>query len=155
MSPSISLSVTWQKQFLICRNRTNLWCRSHMYFSTCSFPLYIISKIGLSTIRQFFNTYLFSNVLIMTLNYVCDLFWCRIRKMYILKVYIFFPCINTQQQSKEPFYYTPVISPPHRKQWKTGLYQGSANRCEGYCDSDLNRLAEVILSQYTTVTNRC
>ena len=69
MYPSISFSGTLQKQFLICRNRTNLWWRSHMYFLTCLPPSYVVSKIGLSTIR-FFNSHLFSNVVIMTLNYV-------------------------------------------------------------------------------------
>ena len=53
MYPSISLSDTYLKQFLIYRNRTNLWYRSHMYFSTCFPPLYVLSNIGLSTIRFF------------------------------------------------------------------------------------------------------
>ena len=36
-----------------------------------------------------------------------------------------------------------------------GLCQGSADRCEGDRDSDLNRLDSVILRQNTTVTNQC
>ena len=36
-----------------------------------------------------------------------------------------------------------------------GLYQGSADCCEGDRDSDLNRLDSVILRQYATVTNQC
>ena len=75
--------------------------------------------------------------------------------MYILKVYIYFPCINTQQRATSPFNDTPVISPPHSKHLKTGIYQGSADCCEVDCDSDLNCLASVILRQYTTVTNQC
>ena len=70
MSPSISFSVTYQKQFLRCRNRTNSCCRAHIYISTCFFPLYVVSKIYLSTIRWIYNTHLFSNFVIMTLNYV-------------------------------------------------------------------------------------
>ena len=35
------------------------------------------------------------------------------------------------------------------------LYLGSSNSCEGDHDSDINRLASVILLQYTTVTNQC
>ena len=31
-------------------------------------------------------------------------------KMYILKVYIYFPCINTQRRAAAPFNDTPVIS---------------------------------------------
>ena len=41
-----------------------------MYFSTCFYPLYVVSKIGLSTLRYVFNTHLFSNSFIITLNYV-------------------------------------------------------------------------------------
>ena len=33
-------------------------------------------------------------------------------KMFILKVYIYLPCINTQQQATAQFNDTPVISPP-------------------------------------------
>ena len=44
------LSGTYQKQFLLCSNRTTSWCRSHMYISTCFPPLYVVSKIGLITI---------------------------------------------------------------------------------------------------------
>ena len=51
MSPLISISGTQWKQFLLCMNMTNLWCISHMYFSTCFPPLCIASKIVLSTIR--------------------------------------------------------------------------------------------------------
>ena len=39
--------------------------------------------------------------------------------------------------------------------WKVGIYQGSADSCEGDCHSDLNRLASVIFRQYNTVTNKC
>ena len=58
------------KKILLCRNRTNSWCRSHMYILTCFAPLYVVLKIVISTIRYFFNARLFSNVVIMTLNYV-------------------------------------------------------------------------------------
>ena len=39
-------------------------------FRPICFPLCVVSKIGLSTIRYFFNTHMFSNVVIMTLNYL-------------------------------------------------------------------------------------
>ena len=58
------------EKILLCRNRTNSWCRAHIYISTCFFPLYVVSKIGLINIRYFSNTHLFPNVVIMTLNYV-------------------------------------------------------------------------------------
>ena len=51
------------------------------------------------------------------------------------KVCIHLPCINTQRQSRAPFDYTPVISSSNHQ--KTGLYQGSANCCEGYRNSGL------------------
>ena len=60
------------------------------------------------------------------------------RKMYILKVYIYFSCINTQQQATSPFKDTPVISPPQSKHLRTGLYQGSDDSCEGDRDSYIN-----------------
>ena len=51
------------------------------------------------------------------------------------KVDIHLPCINTQRQTKAPFDITPVISSSDLRM--TGLYQGSANSCEGYCNSDI------------------
>ena len=41
-----------------------------MYISKYFFPLYVVSKICLSTVRLNFKTHLFSNVDIMTLNYI-------------------------------------------------------------------------------------
>ena len=38
------------KQFLLFRNRTNSWCRAHMYIPNCFYPLYAVSRIGISTI---------------------------------------------------------------------------------------------------------
>ena len=32
-----------------------------------------------------------------------------------------------------------------RDHWKTGIYHGSSNSCEGYRESDLNRMASEIL----------
>ena len=48
---------------------------------------------------------------------------------FILKFYIYLLCINTQQQEKAPFDNTSVISSSNHR--KTGLYQVSANCCEG------------------------
>ena len=56
------------------------------------------------------------------------------------KVYIHLPCISTQQQTTAPFDDTPVIlSSDHQK---TGLYQGSADCCEGYHNLDIIRLLQ-------------
>ena len=69
-SPRCSLwfhSLMHSQKSLLYRNRTNSWYRTHMYFLTCFFPLYVASKIS-------FNTHLFSYVVIMTLNYdVCPI----------------------------------------------------------------------------------
>ena len=46
-------------------------------------------------------------------------------------------------------------SPTQRKHWKTGLYQWSADNCEGESEYDLNCLASVIIRQYTIITNQC
>ena len=52
----------------------------------------------------------------------CTLFWCRIRKMLILEVYIYFPWINTHRRATAPLDNTPVMSTLQRKHWTTGLY---------------------------------
>ena len=44
------------------------------------------------------------------------------RKMFILKVYVYLPCINTQRRATSPFDDTPVISPLQRKHWTTWHY---------------------------------
>ena len=55
--------------------------------------------------------------------------------MFIYKVYIYLPSINTQQRTTSPFDNTLVISSSdHRKK---ALYQRSADRCEGYRNSDM------------------
>ena len=79
---------------------------------------------------------MFSNVVIMTLNYVLyPILVQNSEKMFILKVYIYLPCIETQRREKAPFDETPVISSSdHRKK---GLYQGSADCCEGDRNSGL------------------
>ena len=70
----------------------------------------------------------------------CTLFWCRFRKMFISKVYIYLPCINTQRQPTAPFNDTPIISSSYNQ--KTGLYQGSADCCEGDIKSYLIHLLQ-------------
>ena len=55
--------------------------------------------------------------------------------MFILKIYIYLTCINTQQRATAPFYDTPVISSSDHQ--KTGLYQGLSDHCEGDRNSDL------------------
>ena len=55
-------------------------------------------------------------------------------------VYIYLPSMNTQQRETETFDDTPVIS--SRDHQKTGIYQGSDDRCKGDCNSDLIRLLQ-------------
>ena len=55
--------------------------------------------------------------------------------MFILKVYIYLPCINTQGQTTAPFDDTSVVSSINHQ--NTGLYQGSADSFEGDCKYDL------------------
>ena len=82
----------------------------------------------------------------MTLNYVLyPILVQNTEKCIYLKVNIYFPCINTQRRATAPFDEIPVISPLQRKLWTTGIYQGSADCCEGYRESDLNCLASAIL----------
>ena len=118
---------------------------SQMYISTYFPPLYVVLKIGLITIRSFLILICFQIFFSWHWIMFCNLFRCRIRKMYIQKVYIYLPYINTQRWSTSPFDDTPIVSPRHSKYWNTGLYQGSDDRCEGDRDSDLNLMASAIL----------
>ena len=67
-------------------------------------------------------------------------FGAEFETMFILKVNTYLPWINTQRQATSPFYDTLVIS--YSNHQKTGLYQGSANRCEGDRNSNLIRLLQ-------------
>ena len=116
-----------------------------MYISTCFPPLYVVSKIGLSTIRYFFNTSLFKYCYHDIELCFVPYFGAESEKMHILKVYIHFLYINTQRQENAPFDDTTVILPLQSEHLRTGIYQGSANCCEGDCDYDLNFLASAIL----------
>ena len=51
------------------------------------------------------------------------------------KVLLCLHCINTQQLTTSPLYITHDISSSYHQ--KKGVYQGSANRCEGDRNSDL------------------
>ena len=62
------------------------------------------------------------------------------KTMFILMVYIYLPCINTQLQKTAPFDENPVIS--YNDHQKTGLYQGSTDRCEGKRNFDLIHLLQ-------------
>ena len=72
--------------------------------------------------------------------YFVPYFGAEFETMLILKVYIYLPCINTQRRATVLFDNTPFIS--SRDHQKTGLYQVSANCCEGDCNSDLIRLLQ-------------
>ena len=54
------------------------------------------------------------------------------------KVYIYLPCINKQRRQIAPFDINTIIS--SRDCQTKGLYQGSDDRCEGDCSSDIIRL---------------
>ena len=66
--------------------------------------------------------------------------------MFIFKVYIYLPSINTQQLTTAPFNDTPVISSSDHQ--TTGLYQGSTNHCEGDCNLDVIRLLQPYLTTH-------
>ena len=74
-------------------------------------------------------------------NTVLRFVWYRLVFIQlILKVYIYLPWINTQRQTISPFDNTPVIS--YSDHQKTGIYQGSADFCEGGLNFDLIRLLQ-------------
>ena len=56
------------------------------------------------------------------------------------KIYIHLPCINTQRLATATFDDTSIISYSDRR--KTGLYQGSADRCKVDRNSDIIRLLQ-------------
>ena len=58
--------------------------------------------------------------------------------MFIYEVYICLPIIKTKRQTTAPFKDTTIISSSDHQ--KKGLYQGSADRCEGDRNSDIIRL---------------
>ena len=92
---------------------------------------------------------------VILLCFICD----NHRTLLISKLLNQFPCdifkdnflLQTSKSTKSQ----KRLLPTHSKHWKTEPYRGSDDRGEVDCDSDLNRLASVILSQYTTVTNQC
>ena len=65
--------------------------------------------------------------------------------MFIYKVYIYLPCMKTQQWTTAQFDVTPVISSSNHQ--TTGLYQGSVNSCEGYRNFNIISL----IHQYQTI----
>ena len=67
-------------------------------------------------------------------------FGAEFETMLILEVHIYLPCINRQRRAKAPFGDAPGISSSDHR--KTGLYQGSDNRCEEYFNSDLIRMLQ-------------
>ena len=72
----------------------------------------------------------------MTLNHILyPILVQNSKKMFILKVYIYLPCIKTQQQTTAPFDDTSAISSSNHQ--TTGLYQGSDDCCEGDHNSAL------------------
>ena len=55
--------------------------------------------------------------------------------MFIYKVFIYLPFINTQRQTTAPFDITHVISSSDHRAPR--LYQGLSDRCEGYRNSNI------------------
>ena len=83
-------SLVHSKKIVFFRNRTNSWCRAHMYIWTCFSPLCVLSKIGISTIIYILNTHMFSNIVIMTLNYFMSTILVQnLGNVYIEGVYLF------------------------------------------------------------------
>ena len=60
--------------------------------------------------------------------------------MFIYKVFIYLPYINTQQRTTAPYDSTHVLSSSNRRMLR--LYQGSADRCEGDRNLDVIRLLQ-------------
>ena len=67
-------------------------------------------------------------------------FGAEFETIFIYKVYIYLPRINTKRLTTALFDDTPVISSCDHG--TTGLYQWSANCWEGECNSDIIRLLQ-------------
>ena len=97
---------------------------------------------------------MFSNVAIMTLDYVvCPISVQNPENEYFEGVYLFPMHQHTETINSTIRQHSCYITSAQQR-LKYGLYQGSYDHCEVDRDSDLNRLALVIL-RYTTVTNQC
>ena len=72
--------------------------------------------------------------------FVVPYFGAEVKIMFIYKVFIYLPSINTQQQTTAPFDITHIISSSDRQ--RPRLYQGSAYYCEGDRNSDIIRLLQ-------------
>ena len=67
-------------------------------------------------------------------------FGAEVKIMFIHKVFIYLPYINTHRKTTAPFDITHFISSSDRKTPR--LYQGSADCCEGYRNCDMIRLLQ-------------
>ena len=103
MSPLILLSRIYQK-ILLCRNRTNSWYRTHMYFSIFFSTLY---RNQVSFPQNIFLIHIYFQMLLLWhLIMICALFWC-----YTFCSYISFFPVSTHSSKQHhhfltlPFYY--------------------------------------------------
>ena len=103
-----------------------------------------------------FITHLFSNVVIMTLNYVlCPILVKNLEKCTFWR-YIYISHASTHSDDQQHHLTTLQLYHLHTENIEVcGSIRGRTIVAKGYCDSDLIRLDSVIIRQYTTVTNQC
>ena len=102
-----------------------------------------------------FNKHLFSNVVIMALNYILfPILVQNLEKCTFLGIYLFSLHQHTATSNIIIQQHSIYINST-QEHWKKELYRGLSYTGEGDRNSDLNFLLLLILSQCTTVTNQC
>ena len=143
------------KKFPFCRNWTNSWCRAHMYILTYFPPSYVVSKIGLSTIRSFLIHICFQMLLSRHLIMFCVLFWCRIRKnVHFEGIYLFPMHQNTATSNSTIRRHCRYITSTH-KTLRDGALSGVGKSLWGRLWLWFKSPRFSNIRQYTTVTNQC
>ena len=126
-----------------CDHCNHGWVR---YIDTTKITVWCMSSLQLSIDIQWFVI-----LLCFHLNFHIPYFFSQISNLFICDIFeqnlfasdkaihnLRFLIINNKYSNR-----VSVIKPSDH--WKTGLYQGSADHCEGYRDSDINSLASEIL----------
>ena len=133
-----SIYKTWSSPRCPLQSHSLLYCKKKSYF----FGIGLIPYVDLTCIfrpifpfvrciedrSQYYNMIFYYKYVFKCFYHDIELcfvpyFGVEFWKMFILKVYIYLPCINTQRRVTVPFDDTTVISPLQSEHWTTGHYQ--------------------------------
>ena len=126
-----------------------------MYISTCFFPLYVVSKIGLIYTRYFLIIHLFSNVVIMTLNYVlCPILVQNPENVHFEGIYLF-PVHQHTATSNSTIRWHSCYFTSTQQTLKDGALSGVGWLLWGRSWPWFKFYGFRNIRQYTTVNNQC